>query len=166
MAQAHIGKGKYLGFSYIEVVFVLAVISLGLLGLVQMSLQQTTTAKSLNNQLQAQLLLLNIQSRLSVNKDYINQQQNQAYYFTANTHAQCKESKIDCYSSACNSHLLAQADMSELTCLASDHNLALTLELLQVLNKGKGATVLTSIYSRSNACPNKLCLISEDKVSI
>lgn len=153
------------GFSYLEVVIALIIASTSTLGLMQISLQQTDNSSKLSALLQSQLLQLDIQNRLKVNKEYILEQQNKALYFIEAQSLFCDQLMADkCYLSSCSDQQLAELDVLELSCKAKGAGLTHRMELQTSSQMEGGSEVVVSIWLTPELCRSDECKLAEHRL--
>lgn len=151
------------GFSYIEIVIALTIISISSIGLIQSSLKQTANIRELYSRFQAQALLSNIQTRLDLNKAYIQEKQHQAVYFKAQLDC-INETRDWCQSESCDAARLAELDVMEFTCSAKESGLIhqLTFSLSSSISWANQITA--SIWRISNHCEAQMCKLVEQRI--
>lgn len=153
------------GFSYIEVVIALLIASTGTLGLMQITLQQSNSSSQLSALLRSQLLQLDIQNRLQVNKKYILEQRNNALYFTSGESPPCEQSIINkCHLSRCNDEQLAELDVFELSCKAKNAGLIHKMELLPSSGLNWVNEIIISTWLTPELCSSQKCKLGEHRL--
>lgn len=143
----------------------LTIISVTALGAMQVSLKQTASVRELYARLQAQILLLNIQSRLSLNKSYIQQKQQQAVYFNRQDQTNCIGETLSwCQSENCDAQRVAELDVMEFICLAKEFGLTLELTLTVNQPPSWGSEITVTIWLTSNRCETQMCKLVEQGI--
>lgn len=153
------------GFSYLEVVIALSITATTALGLMQITLQQSESARQLSAELQSQLLQLDIQNRLKVNKKYILEWQNNALYFVTDGLQSCDTSVTNkCHVSRCSDEQLAELDILELSCKAKDAGLIHQMELPPISGVNRISEIIISIWLTPELCRSQKCKLDEQRL--
>lgn len=156
---------KQFGFSYLEFVIAMSIASSCMLGLMQFSQKQHKATSETLAKLQAQLLLMNIQSRLALNKSYIRETQQGAVYFARTAEHKCDKAVAnECHAAECNRLQLAQSDLAIMTCLTKEFGLIYELTLqphpsLQWVNE-----IIASVSINAVNCAVDNCKLAQQRI--
>lgn len=160
-------RKKYLpqdkGFSYVEVIIALTVASASALGFMQASLAQAQSSAELNTQLQAQLLLLQVQNFIVINKHHILQNRQAATLFSVPSETSCSNDTDRCQKTSCTAAELLEHTFNELQCLAVESGNSLHLELEQT-KVGEPQIVSASLWRNEDGCESEACKIIEQRI--